>query len=52
MSILRGEDDEVSEGRDLAAIISGFGTVEIFVNQGSAASKFGRAIGTTIGVEG
>ncbi len=41
-----------SEGRDLAAIISGFGTVEIFVNQGSAASKFGRAIGTTIGVEG
>ena len=41
-----------SEGRDLSAIISGFGTVEIFLNQGSAAGKFPKAIGMTIAVEG
>ncbi|MGB5107644.1 MAG: SAM-dependent chlorinase/fluorinase [Candidatus Zixiibacteriota bacterium] len=41
-----------SEGRDLSAIISGYDTVEIFVNQGSAASKFSRVVGTTIVVEG
>jgi S-adenosylmethionine hydrolase len=41
-----------SEGKDLAAIISGYGTVEIFVNQGSAASRFNRPVGMTIAVEG
>jgi len=41
-----------SEGRDLSAIISGFGTVEIFLNQGSAAGKFPKAIGMTIAIEG
>ncbi len=41
-----------SEARDLAAIISGYGTVEIFVNQGNAASRFNRPVGMTVAVEG
>ena len=40
------------EGTDLAAIISGFGTVEVFLNQGSAAGRFPQAVGMTIAVEG
>jgi len=36
---------------DLAAIISGFGTVEIFVNQGSAAARFAHPVGMTLAVE-
>lgn len=41
-----------AEGKDLAAIISGFGTVEVFLNQGNAAGRFARAVGMTIAVEG
>ena len=41
-----------SEGKELAAIISGFGTVEIFLNQGRAVDRIGRSIGMTIAVEG
>lgn len=41
-----------SEGKELAAIISGFGTVEIFLNQGRAVDRIGRSIGLTIAVEG
>ncbi len=41
-----------SEAKDLAAIISGFGTVEVFLNQGNAAGRFPRAVGMTIAVEG
>ncbi|MCC6964524.1 MAG: SAM-dependent chlorinase/fluorinase [candidate division Zixibacteria bacterium] len=36
---------------DLAAIISGFDTVEIFVNQGSAAARFAKPVGMTLAVE-
>ncbi len=41
-----------SEGQGMAAIISGFGTVEVFLNQGNAAGRFARAVGMTIAVEG
>ncbi len=40
-----------AEGQDLSAIVSGFGTVEVFVNQGSAASRFPQPVGMTIAVE-
>lgn len=40
-----------SEAKDLGAIISGFDTVEIFVNQGNAAGRFAHPVGTTIAVE-
>jgi hypothetical protein len=41
-----------ASGEGLSAIISGYGTVEIFVNQGSAASRFQQPVGTTIAIEG
>jgi hypothetical protein len=40
-----------SEGRGLSAIVSGFDTVEIFINQGSAASQFVNPIGTPLAIE-
>jgi S-adenosylmethionine hydrolase len=40
-----------SEAKDFGAIISGFDTVEIFINQGSAAGRFAHPVGTTIAVE-
>lgn len=40
-----------SDGKGLSAIVSGFDTVEIFINQGSAASKFSNPIGTPVAVE-
>ncbi len=40
-----------SEAKDFGAIISGFDTVEIFVNQGNAAGRFAHPVGTTIAVE-
>ncbi|MCX6833300.1 MAG: SAM-dependent chlorinase/fluorinase [candidate division Zixibacteria bacterium] len=43
--------DHYAAGDGLSAIISGFGTVEVFVNRGSAASQFAQPLGATIVVE-
>lgn len=43
--------DHYAAGEGLSAIISGFGTVEVFVNRGSAASRFAQPLGATIAVE-
>jgi len=43
--------DSYAAGHGLSAIISGFGTVEIFINQGKAAGKFVEPIGTVVTVE-
>jgi S-adenosyl-L-methionine hydrolase (adenosine-forming) len=43
--------DYYGAGEGLSAIISGFGTVELFVRQGSAAARYEQAVGATIAVE-
>lgn len=41
-----------ASAQGLAAIISGFGTVEIFLNQGRAADRFNLPVGTPLAIEG
>jgi len=45
-----GFAENYSAGSGLSAIICGFGTVELFINQGSAASQFKNPIGTPVAI--